>query len=55
MTREEKIELIAMVLVAHDVKELGTTCVCGKKLYTADGVTSMSRHRAEKIAEELGL
>lgn len=54
MTREEKIELIVMVLIAHDVKDLGTTCFCGKKLYN-EGGPSMSRHRAEKIAEELGL
>lgn len=60
MTREEYVDRIAAVLVAHDCAEYASFCMCGKRLYAVDGLNgegamSMRRHRAEAIVDALGL
>ena len=60
MDRETMISTICAVLGAHDVAEYATWCCCGKKLYhmggeTSEGAMTLRRHRAECVADALGV
>lgn len=53
MDHEERVALVANVLLAHDVRaEYASTCICGDKLW-CDGKGGMARHRAERIVAML--
>lgn len=53
MNTEDRIAVVAKVLLAHDTKaEYSSTCICGDKLW-CDGKGGMARHRAERIVAVL--
>lgn len=53
--RERLIEAVTDIIARHQVADYGNTCHgCGKALYGERGC-SLTRHRAEKIVDDLEL
>jgi hypothetical protein len=60
MSRDDLVDQVSEVLVAHDEQGGGLFCICGRALHATNGLngkgaTSMRRHRAEMIVDALGL
>lgn len=54
--REELITAVTDIIVAHQLPDYGHKCKsCKKRIYSGENGSSLSRHRAEKIVDDMDL
>ena len=54
--REKLVSMITDIIIAHQLPDYGISCNnCHKRLYSTGDGSTLSRHRAEKIVDELDL
>lgn len=55
--RDQLIDMVTDIITTHQLPDYGHICrSCHKRLYSdGDGSTTLSRHRAEKIVDDMDL